>query len=172
MKYFYSIFLILLLSIFLFPKFSYATLCYTVDSGGSSNVNGNYNDSGLTNNGQIIYTNAYYDLMYTNSNYYEITTHGNQTQGYYYDNNGAGGTYTGINTKNTLGTLPVPTVTLGCTGTGDTSITSATYHPIVSIFLGQVFVLVEAFSVLVVLSFVVKIIGFVKPLFRIFSRIR
>jgi len=91
---------------------------YCVTGAGTAGVDGGYTESG-GHPGQYFHDGGT-DFRLVNTGYYEIRSGANPyvvpattDTGYYYDSAGGGGSYEGIDTINTGGTAPVPTVTAG-----------------------------------------------------------
>jgi len=153
--------LAVILSVFIVtPARALAADCYIVSAAGSTVTNGTYTNIG---DSATVYAGTGYAgidafglnglltgpiLVVTGSgtiNAYELrgfTSPGDYGDGYYYNNAGAGGSYTTINTVNAQGSSPVPTIVLDdCSDPTPPSGTSTVYYvdnPTQDLFYGYI----------------------------------
>jgi len=116
--------------VFFVPSFAFAyapasNCTFDVSGAGTAGIDGTYSYDGRSNSGTYEFslnggTSAGDPVLTYNANasgYYELRTY-DYSLGYYYDSAAGGGSYPGINTTNSDGTNPTPTITEDCTGGG------------------------------------------------------
>jgi hypothetical protein len=138
---------IFFLVIFLLPFSSAFASDYCLSGAGTPGVDGGYTfnvvHSTYDHDGgtdfRLVYTGFYENRSGANPYVVPATT----DVGYYYDSAGAGGSFLGLNTVNTDGTLPIPTVVTGsCSGGGgDVSTSTVPYGDWLFVSAIQIFLL-------------------------------